>query len=155
MSAAQLPARPPVALQTTTDDADRRRRQKTDASEQNNTGLSGRPVVNNHIILRMLCSEHFLMFSISMTIFLWNVRQLVPSVFFPICSAKEPLGISFHGSDAFTVTQPTTTKSSEWNTNMYILRLHGQKVAQWCNWWSFGLAIDRSWVQIPLGAKAA
>ena len=33
------PARPPAALQTTTDDADRR--QTTDASEQNNTGPLG------------------------------------------------------------------------------------------------------------------
>ena len=36
-------ARPPAALQTTTDDADRR--QTTDASEQNNTGPLGGPVI--------------------------------------------------------------------------------------------------------------
>jgi len=41
---ARRPARPPAELQTTTDDADGRRQQTTNASEQNNTGPLGGPV---------------------------------------------------------------------------------------------------------------
>jgi len=52
VSAARPPACPPAMLQmTTADDDDDRRQTPTDASNQNNTGPLGRPVImNNHII---------------------------------------------------------------------------------------------------------
>jgi len=49
------PACPPAALQTTTDDEDRRWRQTTDASEQNNTDPLGGPIITiRHFSLERL-----------------------------------------------------------------------------------------------------
>jgi len=47
------PARPPAALQTTTDDVDRQR-QTTNSSERNNTGPLGGPVIKGKLLIYLL-----------------------------------------------------------------------------------------------------